>query len=150
MRASVCTRETRTLAAARHQHVDVAVKAGEHHADGGAVTGGNELDGGFRQAGGAQALGQRVADGAAGTQAVGAAAQDRGVAGFQAEGAGIGGDVGAALVDDADDAERHPHPFDGHAVWPGPGGHGCSDRISQAGDGLDPGRHGLDPGRIEG
>ena len=45
-----------------------------------------------------------------------AAAQDGGVAGLEAERAGVAGHVGPALVDDADDAERHPHALDAQAV----------------------------------
>ena len=95
-------------------------------------------------------VGQRFADGAAGAQAVGAAAQDRGVARLQAERAGVGGDVGAALVDDADHAERHPDPVDGHAVGPGPGGHDGAYGVAEPSDGFDAGGHGLDPRLIEG
>ena len=111
------------LAAARHDDVDIAVEAGQHEADGGAVARLHDVDGGRRQAGFAQALLHGAVDGAAGAQAVGAAAQDGGIARFQAERAGIGGHVGAAFVDDADHAERHPHPLDGHAVRPRPGRH---------------------------
>ena len=54
---------------------------------------------------------------AARVQALGAAAQDRGVAGLQAQRAGIGGHVRAALVDDADHPERHAHALDASARW---------------------------------
>ena len=77
----------------------------------------------------AQALAERGYDGAARAQAVGAAAQNRGIAGFQAQGPGIGSNVRPALVDNADDAERHPHPFNGHAVRPGPGFGHHPDRV---------------------
>src|SRR5213083_1527710 len=40
------------------------------------------------------------------------AAQDAGVARFQAQRRGVGGDVGARFVDDADHAQRHAHPAD--------------------------------------
>ena len=59
-------------------------------------------------------------NGAAGMHALGAAAQDGGVAGLQAQRARIAGHVGPALVDDADDAERHAHARDVEAVGPGP------------------------------
>jgi len=55
-------------------------------------------------------------DRAAGAETVGAAAQDHGIARFQAQHAGIGCDIGAAFEDHGDDAERDPHAFDGHAV----------------------------------
>ena len=138
------------LAAARHDHVDIAVEAGQHEADGGAVARLHDMDRGRRQAGLAQALLHGEVDGAAGAQAVGAAAQDGGIARFQAERAGVGGHVGPAFVDDADDAERHPHPLDGHAVGPRPGRHDVADRVLQAADDLHAGRHGLDPGLVEG
>ena len=47
-----------------------------------------------------------------GMMALRAAAQDRGVAGLEAQRAGVGGHVGAALVDDADHAERHAHALE--------------------------------------
>ena len=76
--------------------------------------------------------GKRGMDGAARAQAVGAAAQDRGIAGFQAQRAGIGGHVRPALIDDADDAERHAHPLDRHAVRSCPGFGDGTDRILEA------------------
>ena len=72
------------LAAARHDDVDLAVEAGEHHADRGAVAGRHQRDRRLRQVGFAQALGQRGVDRARRAMAVRAAAQDHGVAGFQA------------------------------------------------------------------
>ena len=59
-------------------------------------------------------------DRAAGVRALRAAAQDRGVAGLQAQRAGIGGHVGPALVDDADHTERHTHALDVESVGPRP------------------------------
>ena len=47
-----------------------------------------------------------------GAEAFRAGAQDRGVAGLEAERAGIGGDVGPALEDHADDAERRRDALD--------------------------------------
>ena len=56
------------LAAARHDHVDAAVQAGQHLADRGAVARRHQLDRILRQAGFAQALHQAVMDGAAGAE----------------------------------------------------------------------------------
>jgi len=50
-------------------------------------------------------------------QCFGATAQDGSVAGFQAQGGGIGSHVRAGFVNDADDAQRHPHPPDLNARW---------------------------------
>ena len=126
------------LAAARHDHVDRAVEAGQHRADRGAVAGRHELD--RRRPAGrrlGQALDQAAVDRAGRAERVGAAAQDRGVAGLEAERAGVGGDVRAALVDDADDAERRAHALDVEAVRAVPGGDDRADRIGQGGDLLD-------------
>ena len=49
-----------------------------------------------------------------------AAAQDRRIAGLQAQHRGVGRHVRAALVDHADHAERHAHALDRHAVRPRP------------------------------
>ena len=80
-------------------------------------------------------------DGARGMEAVGAAAQDRGVAGLQAQRAGVGRHVRPALVDDADDAERRAHALDVQAVGAIPLGDDVADRIGQFGDGADAVRH---------
>ena len=76
-------------------------------------------------------------DGAARAQAVRAAAQDRGIAGLQAERAGVRGHVRPALIDDADDAERHAHALDGHAVRPRPGCGDGADRVLERAHHLD-------------
>ena len=57
-----------------------------------------------------------------GMEALRAAAQDRGIAGFERQPAGIGGDVGTALIDDADDAERHRDTLDQRAHSAASGG----------------------------
>ena len=92
----------------------------------------------------AQALGQRCMDGARRAVAVRAAAQDHGVAGLQRQRAGVGGDVRPAFVDDADDAERHAHALDGHAVRPRPGFGDLADRIGQLADDVEALGHRLD------
>ncbi len=118
------------LAPAGNDDVDIAVEAAEHQPDRGAVAGGDKLDGGCRQAGVRHALHQRGMDGAARAQAVGAAAQDRGIAGFQAERAGVGGHVRPAFVNDSNDSERDADALDGHAVGPRPGRHDAAHRIT--------------------
>ncbi len=137
------------LAAARHDHVDGAIEAGEHHADRVAVAGRDERDRRGGQPGFDQALDHRGMDRAARAEALGAAAQDRRIAGLEAERAGIRGDIGPALVDHADDAERHPHALDAHAVGPPPRRHDGADRILELADHIEAGRHGLDALGIE-
>ena len=82
-------------------------------------------------------------------EAVGAAAQDHGVAGLQAQHAGVGGHVRPAFVDHADDAERDAHTLDAHAVGTPPGGQDRPDRILELAHDIDPGRHRLDALGIE-
>ena len=135
------------LAAARHDHVDTATQSSEHQPDRGAVARRHQRDRGFRQARLAQALHQGFVDRAAGAETVGAAAQDHGVAGLQAQHAGISGDIGTALEDHADHAERHAHALDGHAVRPLPALGDGADRIGNAAHRGDAVSHGIDPGR---
>ena len=80
-------------------------------------------------------------------QTVGAAAQDRGIAGFQAQRAGIGGHVRPAFIDDADDAERHPDPLDSHAIRSCPGFGNDANGILERAHGVDGGGNVLDPAR---
>ena len=90
-----------------------------------------------RQARGAQALDEAGVDRARRAHAVRAAAEDHRVARLEAERAGIGGDVGPALEDDADDAERRAHARNLQAVGHGPFGDRRADRIGQGGDGAE-------------
>ena len=130
------------LAAARDDEVDQP-GGPQHRAHEGAVLGGGQLHRILRQPGLAQALAQAVGDGVGGARALAAAAQDHGAAGLEAEPAGIGGDVGPALEDHADHAERLRHAADHQAVRPRPFGQGAADRVRQGRDLLQPLRHRL-------
>ena len=134
------------LAAARHDHVDRAVEPAEQQPDRGAVAGRHQRDRGFGQVGFAQALHQALMDRAAGAETVGAAAQDHGVAGFQAQHAGIGRDIGPALEDYGDHAKRHADALDGHAVRPLPAFGDDADGIGDRAHGGDAVGHGIDAG----
>ena len=80
------------LAAARHDHVDaVAVEPASMCPTAARSVVGTIWIGGLRQAGRPQPCDQAGMDRARGMHALGAAAQDRGVAGLQAQRAGIGG-----------------------------------------------------------
>ena len=83
-------------------------------------------------------------DGTTRLQALGAAAQDDGVRGFEAQRTGIGGDVRPALIDDADDAERHPDALNTQTVRPLPRRDHRADRIGQRRDGFETSSHPLD------
>ncbi len=100
-----------SLAAARHDDVDVLL-VGDQAADRRAVGGRDHLHGVLGQARGAQALVDARRDRAVAAERLGAAAQDRRVAGLEAQSRGVGGHVRPRLVDDADDAQRHAHEAD--------------------------------------
>ena len=118
------------FAAARNDHVEIAVEAVQHLADGGAVGGRHQLDGIFRQAGRLQPFDQAGMDGGGRIERIRAAAQDHRIAGLEAERAGIRRHVRPALIDDADDAERRAHALDMQAVRPVPCGDDLADRIA--------------------
>ena len=67
-------------------------------------------------------------------EAFAAAAQDGGVAGLQAEDGAVDGDVGARLVDDADDADRHAEFAEAQAVGARDVFQDIPDRIGQGND----------------
>jgi hypothetical protein len=96
-----------------------------------------------------QALDQAGMDGAGGMERVRSAAQDDGIARFEAERAGVGRDIGTAFIDHADDAKRRAHALDPQPVGAVPGGDDIADRIGQGGNGADAGNDRIDAGIIE-
>ena len=139
-----------TFSAARHDHIDIAAEAGQHLADRRAVANGHQLDRILGQSGGAKALHHCGMDRTRRAVRIRAAAQDRGVAGLQAQRAGIGGDVRTAFIDHADHADRRADPLDGHAVRTLPFGHDLADRILELCDHLKPLGHRGDAAVVEG
>ncbi len=103
------------LAPARHDDVDRAIEASEHQANGLAIGDGHDLDARFGKTGGLEAGDERAMDRECRLQALGAGAQDRRIAGLEAEPARVRRHVRAALEDDADDAERGRDALDGQA-----------------------------------
>ncbi len=75
---------------------------------------------------------------------IGAATQNRGVAGFQTKATGIGGDVWTAFIDDADDTDGHGDAADFHAIGSRPFVENSANRVFQFRDLLKPLGHGLD------
>ena len=131
------------LAAARHDDIDEFAH-GDQLANGGAVGGVDDLHGIGRQAGGLQTFLDQRRDGAVGADRFRAAAQDGGVAGFQAQRCSVGRDVRAGFVNDADDAERDAHLADLDAGRLELEFAHFTDRIGQRGDLLDAFGHAVD------
>lgn len=96
------------LATARHDHVD-ELRHGDQLTDGSAVGSFHHLHGSCRQIGHGQALLDTAGNRLIGMDGLGAATQDGGVAGLQAQAGRIDGHVRPRLVDDADHAQRHTH-----------------------------------------
>src|SRR6266568_4411389 len=94
------------FAAAGDDDVDVVVEFQERRQER-AVGGFDELDGGRIDFHLDERLGDDGGDGGVGEHRLLAAAKDDGSAGFETEGGGVGSDIGAAFVDEQDDAERH-------------------------------------------
>ena len=138
------------LAAAWHQHVEVAAEPGQHLSDGVARPRRDERDRGLGQSGRAEPLDQAGVQRGRGMEAFRTAAQDRRIAGFEAERSRIGRDVRAALVDHADDAERRRHALDQKAVRPIETGQHAAHGIREFGDLLEAPGRGLDPLVVEG
>ena len=143
-RASRCTRSTSDLPPRGDDEVDQPGPA-EHGGDMRAVGIGRHLHAGGGQAGLGQPGDHGGVDGARAVQALGAAAQNDGVAGFQADRGGIGTDIGAAFVDYADHADRRRNPAEFQPVRPCPFGKRAGQRVGQRRDLLQPGSHCLDP-----
>ena len=91
-----------------HEHVNDAMQA-HQRVGGSAVSGIDDADAASRHAGGDGGVVEYPGDGGAGKVRKRPAAQHDGVARFQANARSVGGDVGAGLVNDGDDAERHAH-----------------------------------------
>ena len=81
--------------------------------------------------------------------ALGTAAEDAGVPRLQAERTGVGGDVRAALVDDADHPERHDDALDPQPVGAAPLGRDAADGIGKRHHRIDPRGDRIDAPLIE-
>ena len=77
------------------------------------------------------------------------AAQDHRIAGTHAQRGRVGGDVGPALINDADDAQWRAHALDGEAVRPGPALGDGADRVGQVRHHVHAGRDAFDARVIE-
>ena len=127
-----------------HQQVDVLFHS-QHHVHQRPVGVGYELHGVGGQAGLADgAVNQRHQRGV-GPQRLLAAPQDAGVARFQRQRNDVGGDVGPALVDAGEHAQRHPPLFNLQPVFQGEGLHQLAHRVRQRGHSADVRCHPVQP-----
>jgi len=78
------------------------------------------------------------------------AAQNDRIAGFEAQGGGVHRDIGARLVDDADDAQGNPHPSHQQTVGAAPHGRYPAHRIGQGRNFPKPPGHGFQCGVLKG
>jgi hypothetical protein len=131
------------LAAARHDDVDVLL-VGDQVADRGAIRRRDDLHRRFGQIRRAQPFVNARRDRGVAAQRFRAAAQDRRVAGLEAQRGRVGRHVRARLVDDADDAERHAHQADLDAGGPVAELGDLADRVGERDDVLEAFRHRLD------
>ena len=124
------------LAAARDDHVDQAMRS-QHLADQRAVTRRHHLDGGGRQPGFAQPMRHAIEQHRVRLRCFRTPAQQAGIAGHQAQGSGIGRHARPAFIDDADDAQRHPHALELQAIGLAPARDHRAHRICKAGNRRD-------------
>ena len=100
---------------ARHDHVDEASgrQHGPHH---GAVLRGHQLHRISRRPRCRQTPGQRRQNRPVGMHRLAAPAQQHGIARAQTQGGGIGRHIGAAFINDADQANGHSHPAQAQTI----------------------------------
>jgi len=123
------------LAAARDDDVDLPLRR-QHRADECAIGGRHQLDRVGGHPFGHQAFNHRGMKRAIGTDGFGPAAQDRGIARFQAQGACIRRHIGATFEDDANDAQRHAHSGKAQPVGANALIDDHADRVAQVRHGL--------------
>ncbi|KFB72445.1 MAG: hypothetical protein AW09_002375 [Candidatus Accumulibacter phosphatis] len=106
-----------SFAAARNDHVHEFAHP-DQVTDSGAVGGLDHLHGIGRQTGTGKTFLHQRGNRPVTADRLGTTAQDRGIAGLQTQGRGVGGDIRARLVDDPDHPQRHAHAADLNATRP--------------------------------
>ena len=137
------------LAAARHDHIEIAREAFQHFAHRRAVSHRHKRDCRSWQARRTQAFHQTGVNGGRGMKRIRAAAQDRRIAGFQAQRARIRRHIGAAFVNYPDDAERRRNTLDSQSIGAVEGCQQATDRIRQGRNILKALRDGFDARLIQ-
>ena len=120
------------LAPARHDHVDEA-GGGQHRPHHGAVLRRHQLHRLGRRPRRAQPPAQRRQDRPVGIDRLAAPAQQHGITTAQAQRGGIGGHIGPALVNDADQPDGHAHPAQMQPIGPLAGVDHLPHRVGQNG-----------------
>ena len=121
-----------TLAPAWHDHVDQA-GGGQHRPHHGAILRRHQLHGVSRRPRRRQTPGQRRQNRMVGMHRLAAPTQQHGIATAQTQRGGIRCHIGPALVYDADQANRHPHPAQAQPVGPLAGVDHLTHRVGQGG-----------------
>ena len=89
-------------------------------------------------------------DGTVGLQSRGRSSQQAGVTGLETDTGGVRGDIGTSLVDDPDDADRHPDLLHLDSQRGVPATHDLTDGVVEPSDPFQADGHSLDPFRGEG
>ena len=129
--------------AARDEHIDDTAQTHEGPR-GGTVGGLDNTHGLTRKAACLNGIGKRMRDSDAGTLCHGAAAQDAGVTGANADTGGIGRHVGTGLVDHGDKTQRHAYLLQVKAAIDRAPLKHATHRVGKLGEFLETGCHPLD------
>ena len=131
------------MAAARHDHIEIAVHPGKK-AHTLAIGEGHKLDDIRREPGVFGPGGKRFGDSEVRMDRFFPAAKNAGVAGLEAQDGGIGRHIRTRFIDDPDHADGHPELGDLESVRTGPRADDFTDRIGEQGDLPHPLGHGAD------
>ena len=137
------------FAAARHDHVNIAVQSGEHHADGSAVGAGDKLHPIWVMACRAQRMRKTAMNGFSRMYNFRTGAQNHRIAGLETQSGCIGGHIGAAFINHARDAQRHAHAGNIKARRHLPRCKFCPDRVGQGDNRFDRNGNSFHPRRVQ-
>ena len=134
------------VGAAGDDQVDLVVE-GEHVGD--VLAGFEQVQEARGQAGGGACAGDGVGEDAVGVGRFGAALEEAGVAGFEAEGGDLDEGVGAGLEDDADDADGAGDAVELEVGVHFDGGEGAADGVGELDEAVDAGTDVVELGLVE-
>jgi hypothetical protein len=120
-----------TFATPGYDEINGTTEACKHFTHAGTICCGGHLNCSGRQSSGFKALLQGFGNDHGRLKAIGTAAQDGGIAGLHAEGAGVGCNIWAAFKNNSDDADGHAHARNFHAIGSRPFAQGRANGIGQ-------------------